>query len=113
MLVDYKGDITMNTKQLRAYMIEFYPIVNGIPRPVRKVQIVAYSQKQANKFFYDWRHNTKKVPAIFVMSYEIEQPKELTPQKWQEEIVENFIKQQNIIYGKEVKNDNNNTGRAS
>lgn len=100
-------------KVLKAYEVEFCPIVNGHPKPSRNVRIVAYSSKQANKFFFDWRRNTKKVPAIYVMTWELEKPKELSFKEWQEEIHNHFEKQQKIIYGKEDKDDNNNTGRAS
>lgn len=99
--------------ELKAYEVEFRPIVNGIARPTRKVRIVAYSQKQANKFFFDWRHNTTKIPCIFEMSYELEKPKDLTFKEWKEEIQDHFEKQQKIIYRREDKDDNSNTNGAS
>ena len=90
-----------STKTLTAYEIEFCPIVRGITRPLRNVRIVAYSPLQARKFFIDWRKHRCHVPYLYVATYEVEKPKELTLHEWQKEIREHFKKQQDIIYRKE------------
>ena len=93
----------METKELKVYAIDFRPIVNGIIKASRTVLFIAYSEKQAKKFFFDWRHNVRKHPCVLEMIYERTRDKETHIDDWRTELQKHFEEQQNLIYrgGKE------------
>ena len=91
-------------KELKVYTIEFRPMVNKVLKDSRRILFVAYSDKQAKKFFFDWRHNVVKHECIFEGIWENKPEKDVHPDDWKEELKKHFKSQSELIYKKKNKN---------
>ena len=91
---------TKDKKTLHGYKVEFRVYGRYVDE---ETHIVAYSPKQAKKFFYDWwkNHHTNYAVVILVSQIEDNYAKELAERTTGETLEERFKTQCDHIYRRE------------